>query len=839
MSYKRFIILFILLINAIIASAQVTKVRGKITDAQTNEPLPFVNITYLTSSLGTIIGTITDFNGDYFLETRTPTDTLVFSYIGYYTQKVKIKKNAFQTIDIQLQPQQIMLSEVTVVPGENPAFRILREITAHKDINDKKNLEAYQCEVYNKIEMDANNIGEKLQKRKVFNQFQFIFDYMDTSAVSGKSYLPVFFVETVSDYYYRKLPLAEKEIIKANRISGIQNESVTQFSGKMFMDFDIYSNYIPVIDKSFISPIASFGRVYYKYYLIDSAFIDNQWCYQISFKPKSKTEPCFNGDIWVHDTTFAIKKAKLRLSKEANINWVQDLVAEIEVDKKMWMISKDQLLVDFNVTEDKTVGFFGRKTTSYNNYILNQPYEDKFYTSGTPESVVILKDALEKDETYWGQARHDSLSEREKNIYKMVDSIQDVPLFRTYVDVITTIVTGYLKAGKFEIGPYIKLYSFNDVEGHRIKFGGRTSSKLSNNLFIDGHIAYGTKDEKFKYSIGVKYHFSKLPFRQAGLSYKDDMEQLGESPDALQEDNLLGSIFRREHNFKLNHVIEYNAFYEHEWFSGFSNTLSLNYRILDPLGNEYDNFRLYEKKSDITDTICRNNLKTSEVSLLVRFAYNEKFIIPVRERISLGTIYPVLKLKYSFGLKDIFGSDYTYHKIRLYFQYDFNINPIGYMDANMGVGKIFGKLPYPLLEMHMGNETYWYDDFAFNTMNYYEFVSDAYIEFNFTHYFDGFFFNKIPLFRRLRLREVALVHGVVGTLSDENRDYSQFPVTLSGLTYPYIEAGIGVENIFQILRIDMLWRLSYLSEAYRQSKNVNNDFNIMLFGIRARFDFKL
>ncbi|PLX01768.1 MAG: hypothetical protein C0594_12610, partial [Marinilabiliales bacterium] len=575
---KRHIITSLLLIGSLFfifnnLNAQVTKIRGKIIDAETKEPMPFVNIIFKNSTTGTI----TDFDGNYFIETRNPTDSIIVSFLGYKTLTYPVRKNSFQTINIEMYTEGILLNEVTILPGENPAFRILRNINANKKRNDVNELDAYQCEVYNKLEMDANNLTEGLKKRRVFNQFEFIFDYMDTSAVSGKAYLPVFIVETLSDFYYQKKPKEEKEVIKANQVSGIQNESISQFSGKMFMDYNIYNNYLNVIDKSFVSPLASFGRVYYKYYLIDSMYINNRWCYQISFKPRSTTEPTFTGDFWVHDTTFAMVKAKIRLAKHANVNWVNDFVAELEykyVEDSMWMLSRENLLVDFNVTDDMTIGFFGKKTTSYKNYVLNKPMDKDFYKGAIGDEVMEVKeDALEKDEDWWAEARHDSLSVREEGIYNMIDSIKDVPLFRTYVDVISTLVTGYFKWGYIEIGPYVKLYSFNNIEGNRLKFGGRTSTKFSEKLFIEGHIAYGTKDQKFKYALGAKYHLSKNPFQQIGLSYKDDLEQLGESPDALQEDNLLGSIFRRENDFKLNHVTEYNAFYEYEWFPGFSNTL--------------------------------------------------------------------------------------------------------------------------------------------------------------------------------------------------------------------------------------------------------------------------
>lgn len=830
------IITGVILLLAFASNAQVTKIRGNIKDATTGEPMPFVNIAFKN----TTIGTITDFDGDYFIETRTPSDSLSISYLGYTTKTFAVRKNTFQEINTELQPSGILLQEVVVLPGENPAFRILRRINENKELNDKDNLDYYKCEVYNKIEMDANNLDKRMENQRLLKQFKFIFDYLDTSAVSGKAYLPVFLVETVSDYYYRKKPLAKKEVIKANRVSGIENESVSQFSGKMFVDFNIYDNFIPVIDKSFISPISNIGRVYYKYYLIDSTFIDNQWCYQLSFKPRSKTEPCFTGDMWIHDTTFAVKKAKLRLNKDANVNWVNDLVAEVEyewVDKKAWMLKEDKLLVDFNVTEDMTLGFFGRKKTSYRNYTLNEVPVNKFFAGGTPEDVVVLDGAMERDENYWASARHDSLSEREVNIYKMVDSIKNVPLFRTYLDVVTTLVTGYLKIWKVEIGPYPKLYSFNNIEGNRFKLGGRSSVKLSEKILFDGHIAYGTKDQDFKYAIGAHYVFNKMPYRQIGFSYKDDLEQLGESPDALQEDNVLGSVARRTNDFKLNHVTEYDGFYEHEWFGGFSQTLEFKHRVLYPLSGNDLFFTIINKYPTFNDTVPYLNVITSEVSLTTKFAYNEKFIIPARDRISLGSIYPVVKFKYSLGMKNVFNSNFKYHKLRAHFQYDFTINPIGYMDVNIGAGAIFGKLPYPLLEMHMGNETYWYDDYAFNAMNYYEFVSDRYVDFLITHYFDGFFLNKIPMLRKLKLREVVSIRGVYGWLSEENAHYSEFPVTLSGLdNYPYLEGGVGVENILQVLRIDLLWRLTYTSKSYTESKN---DIDIMRFGIRTLMNFKL
>ncbi len=819
------------LLSAADCFAQVTKLRGKVIDAQTKESLPFVNISFK----GTSIGTITDFNGEYFLETRFPSDTIIVSYIGYKQIFYKVQKNRFQTIDFELETKRISLDEVVIMPGENPAHILLRKIIANRDKNNPKNLDAYQYEVYNKMEIDVSSIDDELKNRRVFRHFKFIFDYIDTSVVTGKTYLPLFISETLSDYYYRKDPEGEKEIIKANKISGIDNESVSQFTGEMYQNVSIYNNYVNVLNKSFVSPIADFGLRYYKYYLIDSAFIDNQWCYQISFKPKRRQEPTFTGDFWVHDTTFAIKKAQIRLSKDANINFVNDMVATQEytmVNNQIWLLSKDQLFIDFNLTLDiteKTMGFFGRKTTSYNNFVINEPKDDSFYSRSGIENITILDDASDKDKEFWDTARHDSLTKRELGIYQMIDTIQEVPVFRTYVDIITMITTGYKEWGKFEIGPYIKLYSFNEIEGHRFRFGGRTSTKFSEKLFLDAYIAYGVKDDKFKYNSELKYFLTRNPYQIVGIAYKNDLEQLAESPNALQEDNLLTSVFRRNLNDKLNRVKGLGVFYEREWVPGFSNRLTYKNRIISPLGDLVFEFRTNDNKSFIE----KENITTSEIIFHTRFAYNEKFIAGARQRISLGTKYPILHLQYTRGVKNLFSSDYNYHKVSLGIKHHFKLNPIGYTHYIIEAGKIFGRLPYPLLEMHKGNETYWYDDYSYSTMNYYEFVSDEYVSFVVTHHFDGYFFNKVPLFRRLKWREVILVKGVFGRLSDENKRYTEFPETLSELMQPYYEVGAGVENILKLFRVDALWRLTHLDKEYLNKKNMTQN-DIVKFGLRVK-----
>lgn len=815
--FKNITLLFILLVFALNSFSQLTKVRGKIIESDTKKPIPFANVYFK----GTSIGTITDFNGDFFLESRDATDSIIVSYLGYKDVRSRVLLHHYQEINFEMEKEGITLDEVKILPGENPAFGLLRNIVKNKQKNSPDKLNTYQYEVYNKMEIDMNNIDDNFKKRKVFKKFKFVFDYIDTSVVSGKAFLPIFISETLSDYYYNKNPKRHKEIIKANNISGIQNESVSEFTGQMYQNVNIYDNYISVFGKSFVSPIASFGKLYYKYYLIDSAYIDNKWCYQMSFKPKNINEPTFSGDIWIADTSFAVKKFKIRLTKEANLNFVTEMVDEQEYTcvEGSWMLKKDKLLVDFNVA-DKTIGFFGKKSTIYSNIKVNQELPDSIYKKIDNQDVEILDDANNKTTDYWNSSRPDSLSKTELNIYNMIDSIKEVPVFKSYVEILYTIFSGYWDVGKVQIGQYVKLFSYNQVEGYRFRLGAKTDVDFSEKIFLDGYVAYGLRDEKFKYHAGVKYIFDTKKYLWASLFYTNDLEQLGQSPNALSSDNLMGSLFKRRINNKLNLVEEYNFQFEKEWKHGFTNKITLAHRTLFPLGNT--NFLLFEKSTPLIKT----HITTFELTLNTRFAYNEKFVEFSKIRTSLGTRYPVIDINYIVGLSGVFNSEYNFQKLYLGYSHHFKINPIGTMYYSFVAGKIFNKLPYPLLEIHTGNETYWYDSYAYNLMNYYEFISDEFISFSVTHHFEGFFINKIPLFKRLKWREVVSLKGVDGRLSSLNKDFTVLPEGMYSFTKPYYEGSVGIENIFTVFRVDWLWRLTYL-----------NNPNIAKQGVRVMVEF--
>ncbi len=782
---------------------------GAVHDGQTKEPIPFVNIIIP----GTTAGTLTDFNGNYALEFKLKGDSVRAFLIGYGGMTKKIQRNQFQMIDFELEPQNLNLPEVIIKYQGNPAEVLMEKVIRNKDKNTLQSFQSYQYEAYTKVQLDANNISEKFRNRKMLKEFDFVWNYLDTSTLNGKSYLPVLITETMSDIYFRKSPRARKEIITASSISGLENASLSQFFGHLSEQVDVYKNFIPLFEKNFVSPVADFAIDYYKFYLVDSAFISNKWCYHVMFKPRRKQELTFTGNLWVNDTSFAVKKIQLRLADDANVNFINDLEVEQEfewTDNLYWMLTRDVLNADFNILDNskKTIGFYGHRTTLYKNFQFDVPESKRFFRAAT--DVFIEPDATKKPVEYWNQARPEKLTSREQGIYTMVDSVKSIPAFRTYADIIYGVFTGYLCWGKFELGPYTKLFSYNGIEGARFRLGMRTANSLSKKIQVEAYLAYGTLDRKFKYGADLIYMFSKDPRRDLTLDFKYDIEQLGLSPTAFSTDNILSSLFHRGPNNKLTMVREYKACYEHEWHTGFINRIHFIHREIFPLGSTEFIVFPYSR----SDPQFMSSIYTSEIQIDTRLSFRERFLAAEFARVTISSVYPIVQLTYAYGFPKVFKSDYEYHKLELNVSEWFNFATIGWSKYIIEAGKIWGTLPYPLLKIHDGNQTFFYDDYSSNLMNYYEFVSDSWISATYTHHFGGLLFNKIPLIRKLKWREVAHIRAVYGTLSEKNEQYSLFPGNLRSFSrQPYYEAGAGIENIFKILKIDAVWRMSHLHDA--------------------------
>ncbi|MBN1413968.1 MAG: carboxypeptidase-like regulatory domain-containing protein [Bacteroidales bacterium] len=803
--------LFFLFANYCLYS-QKTVITGKVVDAETNEPVSYTSVGFQHSP----VGVISETDGSFFLSTSKPTDTLLVSNVGYEMVRLPVQKGKEQVITVRLVPRSIALETVTVRPGENPAFRYLRNINEHKKQNDPSRLHSYQYRAYTKLRLDMNNVGEGLKDRRFMKDFGFIFDYMDSSEVFNKNYLPMLISETVSKVYYSDNPPINREVIEAFQISGIENKTFSQYTGRMYQQMNLYENFVNFFEPSFVSPIADFGRLYYKYILEDSATIDGHWCHKIAFKPRRKQERTFHGFFWVADTSYAIKKWQLRVSTDVNLNFLRDMIVTLEYDQindTIWFLTNEDLVIDFNIVE-KSYGFFGRKEAVYDSIFFDSPIPESVKKMTT--NTYVKEDEIDKETSFWESNRKTVLSEEDNGVYEMVDSVKNVPIYKLYYGIFETLLDYYIVTGPVEFGPYYTFISANPIEGLRLKLGARTSNNFSTKVRFGGHFAYGFRDDRIKYGVDLGYMFNTNPRRGVGFSYFHDLRQLGKSENAFLDDNFLTSILRRNPNKKLAMVDQFNFFYENEWVQGFSNTIRFCHQTT--YSTEYVLFEYYTPG----DTIASSSLTSTEITLSTHFAYREKFLLGKFERKSLGSKYPSLDLDLTYSPDGFLGSSYEYFKIMLRISDRLETNPFGFLRYRLTGGKVWGTLPYPLLKLHEGNETYAYDPMAFNMMNYYEFVSDEYVSLFAEQHLEGFFLNRIPLLRKLHWREVAGCNVLLGRLSDKNKKLMRFPEGLDGLSKPYIEASVGIENIFRLIRIDAVWRFSYLDHP-----------DVSPFGIRA------
>lgn len=803
----RTILLFILLLlSGFLAFGQNVVVKGVVRDKSTKEPLPFSSIQFK----GTTIGTSTNEDGVYELHLDYfPGDTILARTIGYKTRLVAInKKKNHQTLNIELQRKDYTLNEFEVHAGVNPALTMLKKIIKHKPENNPEKLSAYTEKIYNKLEFDLDRLNKKkIQHSKLLKPFAFLLNNIDSTS-SDQPFLPIFLTETISDFYYKNNPKKEKEIIRASHRSGIKNSSFTQFLGNMYQKINIYDNYISVFGKKFPSPINNKATVFYNYHLVDTQYIDHHLCYQIAFEPRHKEGQYFFGDFWVNDTSFAIKKMNLQVTKEANINFVRK-ISIVQAFKALgdtaWLATEDKIIAEFIPIGENKPGIIGRKTTHYYdikmgdsavNHILNK----KKYRGS---NLFVEEGANAKADSFWIKHRFIDLGRNEKAIYSMMDTLETMPLYHKYVNVIQFITTGTKAFGPIEIGPYYYFISGNQREKIRLRFDVGTTKNLFKNIYLHTYLAYGFGDHQFKGGISGLWLLHRHPRMSLYASYTHDLDNGGGGKD-ISTDNIFSLAIRKK-GIPQKFVMEDEkkiGFYK-EWLNGFSLEGTFT-------NKRYHPYAPLPIKNDFTKGVGSYSvLDNSEFKLAARFAYREKFLEGDYKRMSLGSKYPILKISGAVGLKGVLNSGYHYEKLQVKISDKVSIAPFGKLEYALYSGKIWGDLPYLLLKIHQGNELYYYNYHAFNMMNRYEFLSDEWLGFNFEHHIGGGLFNYIPLLKKLKLRQFWTVKYVIGGLSDVNKSLNfgkgyNFQ-TLEG--NPYLELGTGVENILHFIRIDFLWRV--------------------------------
>jgi hypothetical protein len=576
----------------------------------------------------------------------------------------------------------------------------------------------------------------------------------------------------------------------------------------MEQNVDFYRNFIPVFDKKFVSPISDNGDDYYRYKVVDTQYVNARRLFHLIFTPKRKGQSTFEGDCWVHDTTFAIQKMNLRLSEDANINFVKELslIQEFSlVNDSIWFLDKDKFVVDITLIGKNKGSFIGRKTTTYRNVVINDSLvTNELDKNKIQEETILLPGSRNQPDSFWVDHRHEELSKNEKAVYVMVDTLLKMPIFHKYVNYINFIATGYLDVyKKYQIGPWFSWFYSNVLEGLRLRFDLGTNRYFNKKVILHGYASYGFGDQKWHEEGDALYVIKRNPRLTLFGMYKQDLDFGQQYYDEISSDNIFALAFRKANiPIKFIHVEQKKLELFKEWHSGFSVTLTGDNRIYDPVQNL--------PPKEIYPSANGEALNTFEASLKLRFAYLEKFFETNFYRTSLGSDYPIVDFKYTRGIAGVLNSSYNYDKMTASVSDYKKIPPLGTLYYNVFGGKTFQTLPFPFLDIAPGNEIYYYNQYAFSLMNKFEYLSDQYVGVNLEHNFGNGLFRFIPFTRKLKFRQFWTAKALWGSLSDANKLYNTSTnytfQTLNGKTY--LELGTGVDNIFKFFRLDFIWRVS-------------------------------
>lgn len=811
--------------------SQTILIKGYVLDSTSSDSIAFATV-YVK---GTGYGTTSEFDGSYELRVPTSTDSLYVSNMGYLTKIIAIPKNKpLQQFNILIS-EDLSVPEILVVPRENPAYRILREVVKHKNINDKRKLSGYQYETYNRTSIYVNNISEELRRKKMMQQVAGVLDSLKSLKDSeGTPMIPVLMAETVSDYYYRTNPTSSKEIIKAVKVAGIGMDDgslLSQVLGSTFQEYNFYENYMNILKKDFISPISDSWHIFYDYELVDSLYINSLWCYEIDFKPKQPQDLAFYGTMWIADSTFALKKIEGEINKDANLNFIDKISIRqnlIQIEEGAWLPETTNIYLDL---EDigKLPSMVATFYSNIQDPIVNKPKEKAFFD----QRIEVLEDAHEKPIEFWNEVYQDTTRKTDPEVYKIIDTIRNLPIIKSYVELLDIAINGYKNFGKIEVGSYLSCYSYNNIEGHKFQLGFKTNTHFSKKVILKGFVGYGTRDNRLKYGGAATFVLSRKPWTQTGAYYKYDIDQIGAPAEKLTNNNLFFAFTRWGTLRGPYYSRQIGCFFERDITKNIMPKVILRHQWFDPIYN----FATYDSEPTATYTPpLVEKFQTTELIFLLRLSYDEIFLQNGNERISLGSKkWPIANMQYTAGLKGVLGGDYNYHKVQLTINHSVRFGILGRTNYELTVGKIYKPVPYPLLENHIGNQTYFYTTVAFNLMNFFEYTSDQYASIRIKHDLDGLISNRIPLMKKLKWRFFLTTNVLMGSMSDQNKNLiaptnsaGESTVKISSLdpTRPYVEVGYGIDNIFKSARIDFIHRVTYRDVP-----------DISKFGIKISFRF--
>lgn len=810
--------------------AQETVVKGRVMEKGKPESLPFVSIYFK----GTQKGVSSDFEGNFLLKANVQADSVVFSYMGYKTITRKIQRGQTQVLQIEMEPDSKMMNEVVIIAGENPALRIVKKAAENRGRNSQQSLKAYSFSSYTKVDVSMDNISEKMKNNRMFKPIKSLFDTANQIInEEGKYILPIFVSETYSKFYQQNDPWQQKEIIEASNINGFwvdQGSYVLDMMGSGLLEFNFNQNWIRFLAKDFMSPIADGGNAFYIYTLRDSTFIDGVKCYEIRLNLRREEDLGFLGTMWIADSSFAIKRIDVEIAPSANINFLDRLKIQQEmtqVPSGAWLPSKTRGIIDLAELGQQASGFVAKMYRANQQFTINQQQPSSFFDA----PVVRDEHMLDHDSDYWNTIRTEPFSVTEKQMINMIDSVKKVPVVKSYLEVIQLIVEGYYRKNKIDYGPYLFLFGYNEVEQFRMRLGFKTNNNFSKKWFLRSYVAYGFGDERFKYGLGIDRVLSYKHWTTLGFQHKNDFEILGITDPTTTPlhggagSNLFAALSFANPGSRINRSIDYRMVLLTQPKRDWTFRTTLQHTYYQPLGSF-----VFAYKNNPGLGIAPDNLESditySCVTFEARYAYKEIMVQRGMDRVQMQRpVLPALTFLYTQGLQGILNSQFNYQKFEFNISQHINTGILGNADYSITAGKIYGTLPYPLLEVSKGNATIIYSDMNFSLMNLYEFVADEYVSARYIQHFEGLFFNRIPGIRSWKLRNFGLVKAASGSLSNQN--FALMPATDGEGTpvspvyrfkdVPYVEVGYGIENILRFGTLGVIHRLTY-----RDNVNVRN-----------------
>ena len=830
-----FILLLLILLPSK-AGAQTTTITGVVTDSITEAPLSFISV-FLG---GTTSGVMTDENGRYTIRTsRTDFSEVGATSLGYREKRIPVKPGGTHVVNFALRPSDYILKDVNIKPKKekysrknNPAVEFVKKLIARRDENNPENHDYFSYEQYDKMTMALNDFSEEKKDKWIFKNFQFLFDFVDTSEITGKPILTVSIREKVSKSYYRKNPKHHRQKVEGVYHEGVDDmfsrEGITAFYNEVFKEIDIFQNNITLMLTRFVSPLSTLGPAFYKYYLGDTLMLDGEKCLKLQFVPFNSESAGFVGTLYVTlDSTYFVKKLDMAVPKDINLNFVEDLIISQEFTRTAdgtRIKTKDDMVVEFQMMPG-TPKLYTRRLAMYRKHSFEQPVEQDVMALFDQEKRVVVDEMAEvMPASFWDDNRQTELKKKEGMVSQLLEKLRSNPVYYWLEKIIKILITGYVETNedkdlsKFDFGPMNTTISGNTVEGARLRVGGFTTANLNKHWFWKGYVAYGFRDHRVKYSSRVEYSFNEksyspaeYPSHSLALTHTYDINQLGQQYQYTNKDNVFLAL-KRMSDTKTSYLQNTELSYQREHDFGFSYGANLRYKI-----EESTRWVPFIENSGK----AHKYYNWAETEVHLRYAPNEKFYQTKGMRYPINRDAPIFFLSHTFSPKDFLGSSYMINRTDFRFSKDFWFSAFGHLETEFQFSHVWNQAPFTMLILPNANLSYTIQEGSYSLLSPMEFVLDSYASWDITYFANGILFNRIPGIKMLRIREVLSFKGFFGNLSDKNNpllternpNLWRFPgenaVYVMNPRCPYMEFGAGLDNIFKILRIEYVWRLTY------------------------------